>query len=162
MKAAVYVVEQGGGWQARISLNLAVDESWWAGEAEGLVGWEGRWVDGENEAAERKGRLADRKFQQEYRVVLLSRSLPLGWAVKLAAACKFTAPMQRWKETDWGRYAAALLKAEIKAEQAAGGSRGEGGLLRRLRCTGCRRIGDGAGMGWRVPGGTNRRMDRGM
>ncbi|MEK3900531.1 helicase-related protein [Paenibacillus sp. FSL R7-0179] len=127
MKAAVYVVEQGGGWQARISLNLAVDESWWAGEAEGLVGWEGRWVDGENEAAERKGRLADRKFQQEYRVVLLSRSLPLGWAVKLAAVCKFTAPMQRWKETDWGRYAAALLKAEIKAEQAAGGSRGEGG-----------------------------------
>lgn len=36
LKVAVYVVAQGGVWQARISLNLAVDELWWAGEAEGL------------------------------------------------------------------------------------------------------------------------------
>lgn len=41
MKVAVYVVAQGGEWQARISLNLAVDELWWAGEAEGLGVGEG-------------------------------------------------------------------------------------------------------------------------
>ncbi|WP_342479171.1 DEAD/DEAH box helicase [Paenibacillus sp. FSL H7-0350] len=94
MKVAVYVVTQGGDWQARISLNLAVDELWWAGEAEGLV--------------------------------MLSRSLPLGWAVKLATVCKFTNQMQRWDEAAWVKYTAALLKAEIRAEQAAGGARGAG------------------------------------
>lgn len=90
----MYVVTQGGDWQARISLNLAVDELWWAGEAEGLV--------------------------------MLSRSLPLGWAVKLATVCKFTNQMQRWDEAAWVKYTAALLKAEIRAEQAAGGARGAG------------------------------------
>ncbi|ETT79469.1 ComF operon protein 1, partial [Paenibacillus sp. FSL R7-277] len=101
MKVAVYVVAQGGEWQARISLNLAVDELWWAGEAEGVVGWENR-------------------------VVLLSRSLPLGWAVKLAAAWKFTNQMQRWDEAAWRKYAAVLLKAEIRAERAAGEKGGTG------------------------------------
>ncbi|OMF93692.1 hypothetical protein BK146_17685, partial [Paenibacillus sp. FSL R7-0333] len=62
----------------------------------------------------------------ENRVVLLSRSLPLGWAVKLAAAWKFTNQMQRWDEAAWRKYAAALLKAEIRAERAAGGARGAG------------------------------------
>ncbi|MEK4004041.1 helicase-related protein [Paenibacillus sp. FSL H3-0333] len=130
---AVYVVAQGGEWQARISLNLAVDELWWAGEAEGLGGWGGRWVvgggqvaNGESQAAERKGQRADQRRQSADRVVLLSRSLPLGWAVKLAAACQFTNQMQRWDEAAWRKYAAALLKAEIRAERAAGGARGAG------------------------------------
>ncbi|WP_339251843.1 helicase-related protein [Paenibacillus sp. FSL P2-0136] len=161
MKVAVYVVAQGGQWQARISLNLAVDELWWAGEAEGLGGWGGRWVvgggqvaNGESQAAERKGQRADQRSQTADRkgqrvaresqaadrkgqrvdqrsqpadrVVVLSRSLPLGWAVKLAAACKFTDQMQRWDESAWRKYAAALLKAEIRAEQAAGGGREAG------------------------------------
>lgn len=133
MKVAVYVVAQGGQWQARISLNLAVDELWWAGEAEGVVGWGGRWVDGggrlangESQAAERKSQRADQRSQTADRVVLLSRSLPMGWAVKLAAACQFTNQMQRWDEAAWRKYAAALLKAEIRAEQAAGGGRGAG------------------------------------
>lgn len=94
LKVAVYVAAQGGEWQARISLNLAVDELWWAGEAEGLV--------------------------------VLSRSLPLGWAVKLAAACRFTDQMQHWDETAWRKYASAHLKTEIRAEQKAGGDRGAG------------------------------------
>ncbi|MEK4849502.1 helicase-related protein [Paenibacillus sp. FSL H7-0756] len=107
MKVAVYVVEQGGEWQARISLNLGVDELWWAGE-----GWGGQLEAQENQAADR--------------VVLLSRSLPLGWAVKLAAACQFTDQMRRWDEAAWRKSAAVLLKAEIRAERAAGGGRGEG------------------------------------
>ncbi|MEK3880397.1 DEAD/DEAH box helicase [Paenibacillus sp. FSL M7-0420] len=158
---AVYVVAQGGVWQARISLNLAVDELWWAGEAEGLGGWGGRWVvgggqvaDWESQAAERKGQHADLESQAEERrgqragwgkqaaewegqradwkgqatdrIVLLSRSLPLGWAVKLAAACQFTNRMQYWDEEAWRKYASALLKAEIRAERAAGGTGGAG------------------------------------
>ncbi|WP_445669296.1 helicase-related protein [Paenibacillus sp. FSL R7-0204] len=107
MKVAVYVAAQGGEWQARISLNLAVDELWWAGE-----GWGGRLEEQENQAADQ--------------VVLLSRSLPLGWAVKLAAACQFKNQMQRWEEAAWTKYAAALLKAEIRSERAAGGGRGAG------------------------------------
>ncbi|MFC6648197.1 hypothetical protein [Paenibacillus rhizoplanae] len=138
MKVAVYVAAQGGEWQARISLNLAVDELWWAGEAEGLgrwgmVDWEneaaerkGQRVDWESQTAERKGQQAERKSQSGDRVVLLSRSLPLGWAVKLAAACRFTDQMQHWDEAAWRKYASAHLKTEIRAEQAAGGERGVG------------------------------------
>ncbi|NQX47187.1 DEAD/DEAH box helicase [Paenibacillus tritici] len=103
LKVAVYVVEQGGDWEARISLNMAVDQLWWTGRETNVPGWNRQPAD---------------------RIVLLSRSLPLGWAVKLATACRFTGKMQHWDEAAWSRGAAALLKAEIRAEQAAGGGRG--------------------------------------
>lgn len=102
---AVYVVAQGGDWEARVSLNMAVDTLWWGGGKAAGSGWNSRTAN---------------------RVVLLSRSLPLGWAVKLAAVCRFTDQMQRWDEAVWRKYAAALLKAEIRAEQAARGKWGAG------------------------------------
>ncbi|QUL58473.1 DEAD/DEAH box helicase [Paenibacillus tritici] len=103
MKVAVYMVEQGGDWAVKLSLDMAVDQLWWAGGETSVPGWNRQPAD---------------------RIVLLSRSLPLGWAVKLAAACRFTGRMQHWDEAAWSRGAAALLKAEIRAEQAAGGGRG--------------------------------------
>ncbi|WP_238651139.1 DEAD/DEAH box helicase [Paenibacillus piscarius] len=105
MKVAVYAVELSGEWVTRVSMNLEVDGWWWAGEGGDVEGWNSRRAD---------------------RMVVLSRSMPLGWAVKLAGAGRFTAKTRSWNEEDWRKYATAILKAEVQAERKAGGQRGEG------------------------------------
>lgn len=102
MKVAVYAVELSGEWVTKVSLSLTVDEWWWAGEGGDVEGWNSCPAD---------------------RMVLLSRSMPLGWAVKLAGTGRFTVKTQSWKEEDWRKYATAILKAEIRAEREAGGQR---------------------------------------
>ncbi|WP_340026683.1 helicase-related protein [Paenibacillus sp. FSL K6-1096] len=99
---AVYAVELSGEWVTKVSLSLTVDEWWWAGEGGDVEGWNSCPAD---------------------RMVLLSRSMPLGWAVKLAGTGRFTVKTQSWKEEDWRKYATAILKAEIRAEREAGGQR---------------------------------------
>ncbi|WNS42657.1 helicase-related protein [Paenibacillus sp. MMS20-IR301] len=133
MKAAVYAVKYEGNWEARVSLDLAVDQWWWQGAR---ADWEGRYRGGSQSRSSQKSpgnRIgkdsSDIRDRQSGRaagkLVLLARSLPLGWAVKLAAACEFGDVMTAWKEEKWRTYAADLLKAEIKSEQAVGGMRGE-------------------------------------
>lgn len=100
MKAAVYVVECGGNWKAEISLDMAVDEIWWRGSEVRQAGWNNRAAD---------------------RLILFSAALPLGWAVKLAEAFRFTVVMKSWTEVNWRNYASAILKKEINEELAARG-----------------------------------------
>ncbi|WP_425459259.1 helicase-related protein [Fontibacillus phaseoli] len=50
-------------------------------------------------------------------IVLLSGSMPLGWAVSLRDGFRSTGEMDRFKPGDWMKYIAASLKQELECEQ---------------------------------------------
>lgn len=98
MKVSVYAVETEENWKLWISLYLVVDRLWWSGA--GGKGWNGRHAD---------------------KLVLLSPSLPLGWAVKLRERFRFTKMMSRWSTEEWADYLKNSLKGEIQKEAESGG-----------------------------------------
>ncbi len=98
MRVSVYTVEIDGRFNIWISLNLAVDLWWWS------VAGECKW----------SGRAADK-------LVILSYSLPLGWAVKLQERFRFNRMMCRWSSEEWAAYLNDSLKAEMRREEESGG-----------------------------------------
>ncbi|MEC0171827.1 hypothetical protein P4H54_26040, partial [Paenibacillus graminis] len=104
MQAAVYAVELSGGWEIRVSLDMNVDRLWWRGTGEEREGWNTRAVD---------------------KLVILSSSLPLGWAVKLRESWSSSLRGWQWQVDDWKKYMAEVLKREIAEERDAGGDWGE-------------------------------------
>ncbi|CAH1209606.1 Transcription-repair-coupling factor [Paenibacillus auburnensis] len=98
MRVSVYAVEIDGRFKIWISLNLAIDLLWWS--AAGERGWRGR-------AAEK--------------LVLLSSSLPLGWAVKLRECFRFHKMMCRWSSEEWAAYLRDSLQEEMRREEESGG-----------------------------------------
>ncbi|MHA6532711.1 DEAD/DEAH box helicase [Paenibacillus sp. BAC0078] len=105
MKAAVYAVSCDGSWKVWITLDIHVDSLWWSGTGREHEGWNSRAAD---------------------RLVLLSPSLPLGWAVKLRESFRSIQAMQDWKEEDWAQYVADVLSIELREERERGGLWDEG------------------------------------
>ncbi|WP_150270527.1 helicase-related protein [Paenibacillus tepidiphilus] len=99
MKVTLYAVRLQERWELWISLDLQVDMLWWSGAGAGV---------GNSIIAEQ--------------LVVLSPSLPLGWAVKLRDSWKQAVAMESWSSLHWRSYAAAALKAELKQEQRGGGT----------------------------------------
>ncbi|GGF87522.1 hypothetical protein GCM10010912_36020 [Paenibacillus albidus] len=116
MKIAVYVVDYKGDWSLWISLALAVDTLWWQGTDEGgdyaSPGW-------------------NRKPAEQ--VVILSPSLPLGWAIKLREGFLANSGMRTWGSKEWGVYIDHHLEQEIREERAAGGNWPEGWAAQGIR-----------------------------
>ncbi|MCL6601878.1 MAG: DNA/RNA helicase [Paenibacillus sp.] len=98
MKVAVYAVEHRGIWSVQISLDLQIDMEWWSGES--IV------FKNNNEA--RSGAL-----------VILSNSMPLGWAVKLREGFVYSNEMQHWGTDSWDLYVKEMLKEEQFSEWEA-------------------------------------------
>lgn len=97
LRVAVYAAGRNGLWEIQLSLDLQVDWLWWSGG--GGEGWNGRAAD---------------------KLVLLSKSLPLGWAVKLRQYSLSVKETEEWTEVQWTAYVERKLSAEIKTEQEAG------------------------------------------
>lgn len=100
MRVAVYAVRGNQGWSLWISLNLAVDRLWWSGALRGREGWNSR---------------------AAVSMVILSTSLPLGWAVKLRDSFRSRGSMQTWGSKEWRDYIADTLAPEVQEEAAVGG-----------------------------------------
>ncbi|WP_019915053.1 helicase-related protein [Paenibacillus sp. HW567] len=100
MKAAVYAVDCDGRWKVWITLDMRVDSLWWSGTGQEHEGWNSGAAD---------------------KLVLLSPSLPLGWAVKLRESFQSIQTMQEWKEEDWAQYIAEVLSIELREEREKGG-----------------------------------------
>ncbi|MBW4081676.1 helicase-related protein [Paenibacillus sp. S150] len=111
MQAAVYGVELGGEWEVRISINMSVDWAWWDGTGEERAGWNNRSAD---------------------KLVVLSNSLPLGWAVKLRQQWVSTRAARQWQKAEWGMYMVKVLRAELGEEKTAGGEWSEGRLYEEI------------------------------
>lgn len=105
MRVAVYAVDCSGSWEVRISLNIQVDYLWWKGTGGRAEGWN-------TESADR--------------LVLLSKAIPLGWAIKLRGSFRTIPAMPYWQEKEWRNYAVNMLRAEIREEIENGGTRHKG------------------------------------
>ncbi|WP_151733752.1 helicase-related protein [Paenibacillus tengchongensis] len=120
MKAAVYAVKPQSHWELWLSLDLQVDMLWWSGAGGGLTRWNSRVAD---------------------QLVLLSPSIPLGWAVQLRENWRPAAAMDSWDALAWQDYAKAALRAELRQEQVTGG-RNDWLQIQEIQCYGRR------GSGW--------------
>ncbi|WP_342563320.1 helicase-related protein [Paenibacillus sp. FSL R7-0345] len=94
MRVSVYAVEAEGRWTLRISLCPAVDWIWWEGA--GGEGW---------------------NHTRAERIVLLTSSMPLGWAVKLRERIRCGSAMGRWTAAEWRGCLMDVLKMEINEEE---------------------------------------------
>lgn len=98
MKVSVYAVGTAGFWEIWISLYPAVDRLWWSGG--GGKGWNSIPAD---------------------KLVVLSASLPLSWAVKLREQFRFNKRMWQWSPEGWAAYLNDSLQAEMQREEESGG-----------------------------------------
>ncbi|MDQ0192192.1 DEAD/DEAH box helicase [Paenibacillus wynnii] len=95
MKAAVYAVNHKGIWSVRISVDLQIDIAWWSGKYK---------------------RVKVDDVAMTGKMVILSTSMPLGWAVKLRDSFVHPIEMQHWGADFWDRYVKEVLKEERGAE----------------------------------------------
>lgn len=99
MKIAVYVLELNGVWSARVSLDSRIDAEWWSGKLQGA---------------------ALKRSEGVGSMVMLSYSMPLGWAMKLRDSFKYRSGMEKWGAERWRQYVHAVLEEEITAEREIG------------------------------------------
>ena len=109
MKAALYAVRTAGRWRLMVSLDLRVDVWWWTGEnwMEGSYIISGVQI-GEIQELGRAGTSA-----RADKLVILSRQLPLGWAVLLRDRFAAQPEMNRWSLRDWRRYMLQALSSRL-------------------------------------------------
>ncbi|OMF92303.1 hypothetical protein BK144_13220, partial [Paenibacillus sp. FSL R7-0273] len=114
MKVSVYAVNADDRWRLYISICPEVDRLWWSGI--GVRGWTSASVD---------------------RMVMLSGSFPLGWAVKLREQIRCHPAMEKWTAREWRASMKAVLKTEIREEERISGKPaedwfGEAGEMQRF------------------------------
>ncbi|WP_410770652.1 helicase-related protein [Fontibacillus sp. BL9] len=114
MRVCLYAIRQEEGWRGMISLDLRVD-FWW-------------WVMGKTQyEAREKNKVLPRDYLYEMepgaaakKIVLLSDSIPLGWAVSFKDGFLSSGDMDYWNPGDWMKYIVASLKHELECEQNPG------------------------------------------
>lgn len=127
MRVSLYAVKNKTGWKMKISLDLRVDIWWWTertrerqqfagGQAEGRVG--GRAIKAVSEG----------NVQAE-RMMLLSESMPLGWAVLLRDQFRETEAYDHWTSKNWYEYITKVLQPELAMELRSGSREASGALL---------------------------------
>lgn len=113
MKASLYAVRLEQGWELGVSLDCRVDLWWW------VKGKEKCKVD--SQRGDFKGRVAGEKASPRV-IVLLSGSMPLGWAVLLRDGFRSSSEMDHWEPRDWMSYIASNLKFFLEGERDPGNS----------------------------------------
>lgn len=98
MKVAVYVLEHKGAWILKLSLDLRIDLEWW-------------------EDIRQLYKSDD--LSNGCKIVILSSSMPLGWASTLRERFAHRNEMNSWGTQAWNKYVMELLKDELKAEEEA-------------------------------------------
>lgn len=134
MKVALYAVRLDGIWKVTASLDFGVDVRWW-------------------------GRKTKEHGGKNIEVLLLSKSMPLGWAVRVRDSFRSTQEIDRWRSGEWMKYIAEALKDELNDEKESA----QGGEVRKKRSATenlwrevpCRvelnaRVEEGGGMEWRA------------
>lgn len=156
MKAALYAIRLGGAWKVTVSLDFGVDIWWWgrnAKEHDGgfdrepdLGGFrESNSLSREDIRVEGEGR-SFRKIE----VLLLSSSMPLGWAMRVKESFRSKQDIDHWQPGDWMKYIAEVLNDELNDEIKPA----QGGAAENLwREVPCRvdlnaRMKEGGGMEW--------------
>lgn len=116
MKASLYAVRLEQGWELGVSLDWRVDLRWWIqGKEEIKV--DSKRGDFIGKVAEEGKRLASTGV-----IVLLSGSMPLGWAVLLRDGFRSSSEMDHWEPRDWMSYIASNLKFFLEGERDLGNS----------------------------------------
>lgn len=110
MRVNLYVVRMKAGWEMEISLDLAVDVLWWT--QKGFV--QSSYSIGKRAAL---GHATGDEDGVTGRMMLLSESMPLGWAVLLRDRFKPSVMYDRWTVKQWKEYIGKELQAEIALEQ---------------------------------------------
>ncbi|WP_410512616.1 helicase-related protein [Paenibacillus sp. BR2-3] len=105
MKVAVYAVLDKGVWGVRLSLDLRVDVEWWN---------------------KKNAVVASDEHLRNCKMFILSRAIPLGWAVKLRDGFTYRNEMQQWGTDAWGEYVSGILEKEWSEEREA--RRGQAGM----------------------------------
>ncbi|WP_042195518.1 helicase-related protein [Paenibacillus camerounensis] len=98
MRVGVYTVKAGGRWKLCLSLCPELDRLWWSGCF-----------------------LGGQTHMPAERMVMLSESLPLGWAVKLWEHVGSHSAMEKWTARSWHACMKAVLNPELREEEIAGG-----------------------------------------
>ena len=131
MKISLYAVRLSKAWMLGVSLDLKVDVRWWTageGRGEGQVQVQVQ-VQGETMNAHERvtmglvGRENSIEDSDRYdprmevkAMILLSGSMPLGWAISLREGFIHQANMDSWKLEDWASYMKQELKEELALE----------------------------------------------
>lgn len=118
MRVSLYAVKNKTGWKMKISLDLRVD-IWW-------------WTERTRERQQIAGGQAEGRRDQAERFVLLSESMPLGWAVLLRDQFKETEAYDHWASKNWYEYIAKVLQPELAMELRSGPREATGALLERI------------------------------
>ncbi|WP_370877698.1 DEAD/DEAH box helicase [Paenibacillus anaericanus] len=139
MKISVYAVRLAKGWKLEVSLDLRVDMWWWI--KGGALAVEQTNSKQETRGIERINRekstrdIEHRKIrevgnygQDVKGMILLSNSMPLGWAITLCEGFTHQANMDNWTLDDWTSYMRIGLKEELALERKA---QGDGGRSER-------------------------------
>lgn len=120
MKVAVYAVRLVRIWKLMISLDMGTDLGWCL---------EGRgWIVAEKG---RHGLGSGLQLERCSGMLLLSMSMPLGWAVQLRDLFQSKPEMDHWKLKRWHEYIRGALKGELEQERrgSVGGYNDEEDLL---------------------------------
>ncbi|RUT42978.1 hypothetical protein EJP82_21085 [Paenibacillus anaericanus] len=127
MKICIYALRLAKGWKLEVTLDMRVDMWWWI--KGGVLAVEQRNSKQETRDIEhRKIREVDNYGQDVKVMILLSNSMPLGWAITLCEGFTHQANMDNWTLDDWTSYMRLGLKEELALERKA---RGDGGRSER-------------------------------
>ncbi|WP_055106067.1 hypothetical protein [Paenibacillus ihumii] len=129
MKICLYAVRNREGWQAGVSLDFAVDLSWWTEMGQKAVGvtristnscddWLLREEAELYECARARALTRQEIAAREAEVLLLlADKLPLGLAISFRDGFVHRADMDEWGAKEWGRYMKDELGRRLKAEK---------------------------------------------
>lgn len=120
MKVAIYAVRLEQVWKLMISLDIGTDLGWCLEERGWLISKEGG-----------DGLGVGLQVERCSGMILLSMSMPLGWAVQLRDLFQSKPEMDHWKLKRWHEYIRGALKEELEQERkrGAGGHNDEEDLL---------------------------------
>lgn len=125
MRVSLYVVRIKAGWEMEISLDLGVDVLWWTEKGH---------MQQYSSIGRRKGSGNNKGYRGGLtnRIILLSESMPLGWAVRLRDRFKPSVMYDRWAFKQWKEYIVKELHAELAMEQRLGHREASSTLLEKV------------------------------
>ncbi|WMT40670.1 hypothetical protein RE628_26615 [Paenibacillus sp. D2_2] len=106
MKAAVYAVRLEQVWKLMISIDIATDLGWCLAERGWLV-----------EKGSQRGVEGGVQVERCSGMILLSKAMPLGWAVRLRDSFQSRPEMDGWKMKRWHEYIRGALQGELEQER---------------------------------------------
>lgn len=132
MRVSLYVVRGKAGWRMGISLDLAVDVRWWAQKESGL---ESYGIDNgkvSKHLSDQVEAISDQVEVMIGRILLLSESMPLGWAAALRDRFVKSAAYDEWTYKQWKEYIGKELQIELALERESGHQQTSSALLEQI------------------------------